>query len=535
MTSAIARRLSFAAVVVSFAIPLVGAVVDVGGAMEEGFMLVFPERVLRGDIPNRDFLHLYGPGSLWVLALAFAIFGTRLVVERAVGAVQSLGVALATRGWAAPWGGVLAGVAGVTSAVFAITPIGLVALAWMGGLALLLWGTLQITIAVERDRARRAIGGGVLVGFALLYRPDLAGAVLLASLVGFRALRRSGLLPRVLIGAAVGSAPMLVHVAMAGVGNAFEGMFVDPVLRLRPGRHLPVPPSSDTLDGYLQRIAELDVLSWPAPFTIPIQLRTWFLAILVATVLVVVAAAVAMRRDGSSIRSRRLVVMAALAVGILPQAVQRPDSTHLAWVSCFTLAVLPIALFELLPARLPSIARSAVGVVVLAGLAAVAFPAFTLRPYAELALQSLGRERTSIEVEHGGRNFYVGRQDVADAVEAIAPLVESDTEPGDRLFVGPADLTRTPYVDAWLYHLFPDLVPATYYIEMDPGVADTKGSGLADDLASADVVLLTNTWDNWVEPNSSNDKGDGAAARVLRDRFCLVVEQDGVSYYRRCR
>ena len=29
-------------------------------------MLVFPERLLHGDIPNRDFLHLYGPGSLWV-------------------------------------------------------------------------------------------------------------------------------------------------------------------------------------------------------------------------------------------------------------------------------------------------------------------------------------------------------------------------------------------------------------------------------------------------------------------------------------
>ena len=27
--------------------------------------------VLRGQIPNRDFLHLYGPGSLWVLAGIF--------------------------------------------------------------------------------------------------------------------------------------------------------------------------------------------------------------------------------------------------------------------------------------------------------------------------------------------------------------------------------------------------------------------------------------------------------------------------------
>jgi hypothetical protein len=47
-----------------------------GPPMEEGFMLVFPERVLAGDIPNVDFLHLYGPGSLWVLAGVYKLFGT---------------------------------------------------------------------------------------------------------------------------------------------------------------------------------------------------------------------------------------------------------------------------------------------------------------------------------------------------------------------------------------------------------------------------------------------------------------------------
>ena len=48
-------------------------------------MLVFPERVLQGDIPNRDFLHLYGPGSLWALAGAFKVFGVSLLTERLFG------------------------------------------------------------------------------------------------------------------------------------------------------------------------------------------------------------------------------------------------------------------------------------------------------------------------------------------------------------------------------------------------------------------------------------------------------------------
>ena len=529
------RLLGFAVIAVAFGVPLLGAATDVGGAMEEGFMLVFPERVLEGDVPNRDFLHLYGPGSLWVLAAAFALFGVRIGVERAVGGLQLLGVVLAVRAWLRPWGVGASTAAAVISVVFAITPIGLVALAWMGGLALLLWGLLLLVRAVENDDRRIAAGGGVLVGFALLYRPDLAAAVALAAVPlapSLRCARR--LVGPALAGAAAGVAPMLVHLALAGVGPAFEGMVIDPVLRLRPGRHLPVPPSPDALDGFLQRVTELDVISWPQPFTVPIQLRTWFFVVVLATVGAVAAAFVA-RRRGDGPRALRLGVLAAVAVGILPQAVQRPDSTHLAWVSCFTLALLPVCVAELLPMRFGNRARVATGGAVVAALAAFAFPAFTLRPYAELTLQSFGRERNAIAVRHGDRRFYVGRADLARAVGEIAPMVDRETEPGDRLFVGTADLTRTPFVDSWLYHLFPELEPATYFIEMDPGVANAEGSGLAEDLAGADVALLTDTWKAWEEPNTSSEPGDDAAARVLAARFCPVTEQAGVTLYRRCR
>ena len=519
--------------VVSLALPFIGALTDVGGAMEEGFMLVFPERVLAGDVPNRDFLHLYGPGSLWVLAAAFALLRPALIVERGIGALQLLGVVLAVRSWLAPWGFAAATTGAVIAAVFAITPIGLVALPWMGGLALLLWGALLAVRALEDQRPRLALAGGVLAGFALLYRPDLAGALLAVALVAARRMARAGLLRPAVLGGALGTAPMLVHVAMAGFGRVVDGIFVDPVVRLRPGRALPVPPSSDTLDGYLQRIAELVVLDWPAPFTIPVQLRTWFLAVVVATVVIVVGAVVATRRGDP--RHQRFAVIAAIAAGILPQALQRPDSTHLAWVSCFTLAVLPIAIAELVPRQAPRPVAVGAGLVAVALAFVALFPAFTLRPYTELVLQSAGTKRTAVEVTHGDRNFFVGRADVARAVEQIAPLVDADTAPGDRLFVGPADLTRTPYVDTWLYHLFPDLEPATYYLEMDPGIADAEGSRLADDLASADAVLLTTTWDNWVEPNDSVERGDDAAAAVLRDHFCVVDSRDGVTYLRRCR
>ncbi len=61
-------------------------------ALEEGFMLVFPERFLEGDLPNRDFLHLYGPGSVWALAGVFKVFGVSLWSERAVALLQQGGL-----------------------------------------------------------------------------------------------------------------------------------------------------------------------------------------------------------------------------------------------------------------------------------------------------------------------------------------------------------------------------------------------------------------------------------------------------------
>ena len=86
------------------AIPLRGLYRFTGGTMEEGFMLYFPERIARGDVPNVDFLHLYGPGSLHVLAGWYGVFGHSLAAERTFGLLQHLGIILALFTLARPWG-----------------------------------------------------------------------------------------------------------------------------------------------------------------------------------------------------------------------------------------------------------------------------------------------------------------------------------------------------------------------------------------------------------------------------------------------
>src|SRR5439155_14460688 len=84
-----------AVAVLAYLLPLRALLHAPGASMEEGFMLVFPDRVLHGAVPNKDFLYLYGPGSLWSLAAVYKVFGTHLLVERIAGLTQLVGLAVA--------------------------------------------------------------------------------------------------------------------------------------------------------------------------------------------------------------------------------------------------------------------------------------------------------------------------------------------------------------------------------------------------------------------------------------------------------
>jgi hypothetical protein len=500
--------------------------------MEEGFMLVFPELVLEGEVPNRDFLHLYGPGGLWVLALVYAAFGTSLASERVVGFAQHLGVAFGVYALIRPWGPWVAAGGGAIAAVIILIPHGLTALAWVGAVALALWAVRAGVEAMEAQpgsprRTRQAAIAGLLTGAALLYRLDLllalglALAVVLAGLDG-RGRKWLG------VGLGIGLMPYLVHVATAGLRPAFEGMVLQPLFDLRGGRGLPLPPSWDHHDGFLQRAFELLDLAWPFPAASgPAQVNLWLWLLLAALVTLVVAGVRAARRG-----ERRLLAIALFATGLLPQALQRADTTHLAWVSCVALGVLPAALVELGRSRTSvaadgSSGRSArfvgaVGVAVPVLLMAVLIPYYTFRTYADTVATSFGQEQEVGTMRNGDRTFLYGRDDAVAAVNALLPAVERVTDPGDRLFVGSGDLRKTPYSEAYLYFLLPELEPGTRYVEMDPGVANAEDSGLADEVAAADVVILSSIRDNWEEPNDSAVFGPDEPNKVVALDFCLV-------------
>jgi hypothetical protein len=173
---------------------------------------------------------------------------------------------------------------------------------------------------------------------------------------------------------------------------------------------------------------------------------------------------------------------------------------------------------QLGPSPLPAI----IGVGVVAALMLVITPFYTYRHYLLHTRVSAGELPLPFLVERDERRFWFGDPNVASALNQLIPDLEELTEPGDRLIVGPADLSRTIYSDIAIYFLFPELEPATYYIEMDPGLADTEGSGLAEDIVTADYLVLTNIWTGWNEPNDSSLHLSQEHNQAVADNFCLI-------------
>ena len=54
------------------------------GEIDEGIILQGAVRILRGEIPYRDFFSFYTPGSYYIYAAVFRVFGTSLLVARSV-------------------------------------------------------------------------------------------------------------------------------------------------------------------------------------------------------------------------------------------------------------------------------------------------------------------------------------------------------------------------------------------------------------------------------------------------------------------
>lgn len=472
-----------------------------GGPMDEGTLLVYPEMVQRGAIPYRDFETFYGPANPYLLAGAYTIFGTNIGVERAVGLLYRVVILVAIFAITRRWGTAIAAACMLLSGLL-LLPLFVTAFAWFGALAC----ALGFLWAMTMPNAKwRCLLGGFLAGLALLFRADLGVAVILAAFVLVRPLAWAQQW-RFLSGVALALVPLALLVGLAGPEQVFNNLFLYPVIRSGPARRISLSAAE------------------------PVAVRLFFL-ILLAAAANILAGLVAVRRNPSEWRSRVLLGLALLGAGVLPQAWQRLDLGHVVFVAFLILGIFTLALSSFFSPKMAEHRHpwAALGAgLVVAGIVSIVapiFPEHALRAFSE-AVQTT--PSGGMFVERGDRSFPVGPPERVVSIGRMLDKLEQLSKPGDRLFVGPADLSGAVYSDTFLYHLLPRLRPATYFLEMNPGSANRPGSRLASDVASADWLILNSEWVSTQEKNASREP-----EIIVRDHFRPVGSYGSFTLFRR--
>ncbi|MBV8988032.1 MAG: hypothetical protein JO372_05660 [Solirubrobacterales bacterium] len=462
---------------------------------DEGLLLVYPEQVLNGAIPNRGYETFYGAGDTYLLAAVYAVTGPRVGVERAIGLAYRVTIAAAVFALAALDGVVVGLAAGLLSAVvFTSWDFTWIAFGWLGGVSLALlslWSWLFALRGVCRSPQPWFVGAGALAGFAVFVRFDLFPAVVLAALPLLIASPRRQR-PWLALGLALPVFALAIHLALAGAGHVISN-----------------------LAGGVFRSGNQDRYPLPAGGA-----AEWWSLVLVASSppLLLVAGLAARLRDAPSVATVRLLALGLFSLGLVVDVLHRVDYPHLMFAGCVSIGLLPVALVSLiknapLRAPMPSLISGAV-----ATLLALYGLATNIRQ-----ITTKDDPRASW-VTHRGRLWPAASPAQAALINETLTEVERLTKPGERLFVGPANLRRTIYNDIYFYHLLPQLRPASYYLDMNPGTANRPGSSLASDIASANVLVLTTEYDSiqvWKELAPYSRLGSNAPNQTVARDFRL--------------
>lgn len=478
-----------------FFIPFSASFKSAGTQMDDGFLLVYPELILKGKVPYRDFETFYGPANPYLLAGIYSLTDFSLSAERALGLVYRFAIVGAIYALVVRRGIVLAaGCATLSGLLLLVTELD--AYAWFGALTCVL-----LSFASIRTRSISGqIAGGFLAGGALLFRPDIGPAVFISVLPLLFFMNRRARL-HYAAGFLVAMLPLLGISVVAGWRNVLDNLFLLPVFHTSSGRRLPIL----SVDQYLIVL---------------------LFAHFIAGVINVIAGGVAVKADRKNWDARLFLALALLALAVSHQPLQRLDNLHLLFAASLSLSLLPVSLVILLEKlwRAPlSITGTCLCLVsVLAAIEAIA-PEIPFKMRREVTTGPFANRDQCVAISYGNRSFIVKPPEVARFATPLLDAIEHFSRPGERLFVGPADLRRSNYCDTWLYHMLPKLDPASYFVEMNPGSANRANSRLATDIASADWLILNRMWDvMFNEPNRSRDFASDEPNEVVRQKFTLV-------------
>jgi hypothetical protein len=205
----------------------------------------------------------------------------------------------------------------------------------------------------------------------------------------------------------------------------------------------------------------------------------------------------------------------------VPEFIQRADSAHLATLGSVVAGTAPAAAYLAFTVQRRKAGGTALGLVI---------AALALGLVLDLARNTLPQP-VSYAVHNDGRTWYYGSRDTANQVRQVLPVAQRLVGQRGSLFVGTADLSRTPRVDDSLYFLLPHAAVRSHFYDFHPGIALHDGRQLALDVLASKTLILTTTKVN--EANASRTPGSPLANHVVAKMFHLVDRIGPYSIYER--
>jgi len=226
------------------------------------------------------------------------------------------GLYVAARSW-----GKIAAAGVVAIAAFVLLPL-YFANAWIMALALALGSLSLLVRSIPLPARSGTLIAGLMGGLAILFRFDIAPAVIVSGAALLLCLQ-AGKWRLYALGLILGCAPLLFWVVKAGVGRVIENLFLYPVVYSSPGRRLPLLGDKAEIPFYLCAIVSSAIL------------------------LLVSGAAATLQKRGEPDRAL-LLALGCLAICVTPQVFQRAEPFHAAMVAPVTFALLPVLAAALL-------------------------------------------------------------------------------------------------------------------------------------------------------------------------------------------
>jgi hypothetical protein len=482
--------------------------------MEESSILQYASMTAEGHTPTKDFWTEYGPLNVYAPAAVFTVTGPSLFVERLVGLIYRAILLVSLFAILRHYSRRIA-ILGTALMWWLLAPWGAMAYAWIGGLGMALAAIAVMSNSSPVTR-RRLFAASLCAGIALSFRPDLIVAV--ACGFGIAMWPHRSEWKAWVGGLVVGLSPYVLLLVTAGPSNIIHNLVVDPLIHLRDGRALPVPPSWKWNAEFFSRVQQyVDALTnrnwYGAPLVIQIAEFFW---LLVAVALIIAIATWQVRHS-----DRTVLSVGVFSLLLATNIYQRADISHMRLVGALWIGIVPLAMtiatnrwFQ--NRSMVALLTSGATIVLLLLVApSISFSAF---------YQLMHRTSTPVlSYEVNGRDVVASSAKELDEMRLAIDLVSANSVPGDRFFQGPNDLRFTNYNEPAFYWLLPSLATSTYFLEMNPGISNASGSRLAHDIASADILLLSNRFEYFSEPNTSTVPGNPTPNQIVSSRFCVVA------------